>query len=137
MNEETVLPTAASDSGPAEPSAVADESLPAETVPTTEPPAVTDAPTEPSEEPTVETTVATTPEPTVETTVVTEPEETEEYFETLEPEETMEVTETTEVVVELEPYIPAIAEATSVVANIILCGALMIVGALCGIRLWR
>lgn len=53
--------------------------------------------------------------------------------ETTEPKET----ESTEAIVLVEEFTPIIAESTSLLANVILCGALMIVGVLVGIRLWR
>lgn len=59
----------------------------------------------------------------------TVPDATWEYL------EDMETTETT-AVVQVE-FIPVVAESTNILSNVILCAALMIVGVLCGIRLWR
>ena len=85
-------------------------------------------------------------ETTISTEYVDEPAVTEpsvfeptEYFY---PEEIFnEVYETepaaTEETVEVIDYTPVIAESTCILANIILCGALMVVGVLCGIRFWR
>lgn len=120
MNEETVLPTEVPDSVPTEPAAVETEGVDSET----SDPTATE--TEPEELP-----------GSVEGTVFESlPAETLEYVVDLEPTETTEIVETTEVVVQVD-YTPAFAEATSIIANIILCGCLMIVGTLCGIRFWR
>lgn len=75
-----------------------------------------------------------TPEPSPTETEDVPVETTEPIvIETTEPEET----ESTEALVLVEEFTPIIAESTSLLANVILCGALMIVGVLVGIRLWR
>ena len=119
MDDETVLPTEVSDSIPTEPAAVETEGSDTEnTAPT-----VTE--TEPEE---------SIPEATVDIV----PDVTDGYFwDTLPGEVEETVPETTVTVIEVIDYTPVIGDATSVVANIILCGALMIVGTLTGIRLWR
>lgn len=101
-------------------------------VPETVPIEETTAPTVP-ELVTEPTQAETTPE-TIEATEAPEtvPEVTEEVYEYI-PESQVE--ETTGVV--MIDYTPIIAEQTSIVVNVILCGALMVVGVLCGIRLWR
>lgn len=120
MNDETVFPTEVQDSVPSESAAVETEGSDQETT----------APTQ----------AATEPEESIpETTGYFVPDVTDAYWESLpevtEVEET--VLATTEAVVEVIDYTPALAEATSIIANIILCGCLMIVGTLCGIRFWR
>jgi len=53
--------------------------------------------------------------------------------------ESLEVTESTEATetVVIVDYTPVIMDATSSLANIILCGALMIVGVLCAFQFWE
>ena len=128
MNEETVFPSEVPDSVPTEPAAVETESFDTESTESTiasEPETLPDEVVPTEEIP--ETTEADIPETTEDLSWYIEYEETE-------PEET--IPETTETAVILE-YAPVIAESTSIVANFILCGALMIVGVLVGIRLWR
>ena len=115
MNEETVFPTEVYDSVSTEPSAVETESLVSETTET-----------ESYEVTETETSVAT--EPVTETL----PHVIQEYIEETQPVETM----ATEQIL-IDDLVDLTAESTSILANIILCGALMIVGVLCGIRMWR
>jgi hypothetical protein len=131
VNEETLYSAEVLDSESTEPAPTETEASDLEAPETT---AATEPETLPAEvEPTEEipeTTEADIPE----TTEYYIPETTEDTAWYTEPEET--IPETTEAVVILE-YTPVIAESTSIIANIILCGALMIVGVLVGIRLWR
>ena len=127
MDEETIIPPETQGSVSTEPPADPTESTAAETVPETEPSTV-------PEETTVETTVDAPGDFIPDVTDVLDDYYWDDIPNDLDPEET---TETIAEVVEVIDYTPAIGEATSIIANIILCGALMIVGALCGIRLWR
>ena len=115
MNEETLFPDAVPDSVPAEPAAVETESSVTETTET-------------------EFYEVTEPETSEATEAVTEtlPQVIQEYIEETQPVETMETEQ-----ILMDDLVDLTAESTSVLANIILCGALMIVGVLCGIRLWR
>lgn len=127
MNEETIIPPETLDSVSTEPPADPTESTAAETVPETEPSTV-------PEETTVETTVDAPGDFIPDVTDVQD----DYYWDTVPGDaDTEETTETVAEVVEVIDYMPAFAEATTIIANIILCGCLMIVGALCGIRLWR
>lgn len=72
----------------------------------------------------------------VETTVeVTEPLTLAPYEATEPPAETVE--STTAATVAVIDYTPVIQDSTNVLANIILCGALMIVGVLLAFKLWE
>lgn len=122
MNEETVFFTEVYDSVSTEPSAVETESS---VVETTEPEvAETTVPV------TIPATEATEPAETV--APETLPQVILDYIAETEPTET---TETNEIL--MDDLVDLTAESTSILANIILCGALMIVGVLCGIRFWR
>lgn len=122
MDEPTVLPTET------------------ETVPATEPPAVEteetygpeadDAVTEPPTVPeTAETTepeaTETAPEQTETEAPETEPEETEAYE---------DIPETTEVVA--VEYVEVIENSTGILANVILCAALILVGFFAAMKFW-
>lgn len=122
MNEETVFPTEVYDSVSTEPSAVETESP---VVETTEPEVT---------ETTVPVTIPATEETEPSETVAPEtlPQVILDYIAETEPTET---TETNEII--MDDLVDLTAESTSILANIILCGALMIVGVLCGIRFWR
>lgn len=124
MNEETLFPTEVFDSLPPESAPVETESPVAETTEPATEPATEPVADDPGEQ---ETTV---PE-TLAQVIVDSIDETEAT-------ETTEVTETTETVaIALDDVVNLTAESTSILANIILCGALMVVGVLCGIRFWR
>lgn len=127
MDEETIIPPETLDSVSTEPPADPTESTAAEIVPETEPSTV-------PEETTIETTVEAPGDFIPDVTDVQDDYYWDDIPNDLDPEET---TETIAEVVEVIDYTPAIGEATSIIANIILCGALMIVGVLTGIRLWR
>lgn len=110
MNDETVSATEILDSVPTEPAPQETQSVPAET-PETFPSSV---------------------ESTEEAPDTTENDSLEIG---LEQEEI--IPETLELVLTVQEYTQITAESTSVLANVYLCGALMIVGVLVGIRLWR
>ena len=122
MNEETVFPAEVPGSEFNEPAAAETESP---VVETTEP-AVTET--------TVPVTIPVTEEAEPPETVAPEtlPQVILDYIAETEP---TEATETNEIL--LDDLVDLTAESTSILANIILCGALMIVGVLCGIRFWR